>query len=105
MIMAGLKQSIFNDNPVSFWTFDLDQNLVNGDQIIDEIGNANPMICQDDVNGTNYTLEAQSLNLLETSDQASIRIAENQKVNGLWLNQYFEVVNTTSYNFPNHELP
>lgn len=98
--MAGLKQSILNDQPISFWTFDFDQNLVNGDVIIDEIGNANPMICQNDVNGANYELETQSLNDLEHADQYALAVAANQKVGGFWLNQFFEVVHTTAYDFP-----
>lgn len=98
--MAGLKQSILNDQPISFWTFDFDQNLVNGDVIIDEIGNANPMICQNDVNGANYELETQSLNDLEHADQFALAVAANQKVGGFWLNQFFEVVHTTAYDFP-----
>lgn len=99
--MAGLKQSILNDQPISFWTFDFDQNLVNGDVIIDEIGNANPMICQNDANGANYELETQSLNDLEHADQFALAVAANQKVGGFWLNQFFEVVHTTAYDFPN----
>lgn len=99
--MAGLKQTILNDQPVSFWTFDFDQKFVNGDLIIDEIGNANPMVCQNDVNGANYELEQQSLNEIEHADQYAISIAANQKVDGLWLNQFFEAVHTTAYDFPN----
>lgn len=98
--MAGLKESILQDQPVSFWTFDFDQNFINGDLIIDEIGNANPMVCQNDVNGANYELEQQSLNEIEHADQYAIAIAKNQKVDGLWLNQFFEAVHTTAYDFP-----
>ena len=41
--MASYKQTIFNDNPVSFHTFDLDSQLFHDRKIIDEQGNINPM--------------------------------------------------------------
>lgn len=100
--MTGLKETIFQDQPVSFWTFDLDVAQVNGDQFIDEIGNANPMIAQNDVNGSNYWLEQKSLNLIETADQYAVSIAKDQKVNGNWLEQFFEVPHTSAYDFPNN---
>lgn len=98
--MAGLKQTILDDIPVSFWTFDFDVEGLNNDQIIDEVGNANPMICQNDVNGKNYELEQQGLNELEPQDQYAVAIARDQNLNGFWLEQYFEVVDSSSYDFP-----
>lgn len=98
--MTGLKQTILNDQPVSFWSFDFDRNLINNDQIIDEIGNQNPILCQNDPLGVNYQLEQQSLNEIEHADQFAISIAKNQKIGNNWLNQYLEAPHTPSYEFP-----
>ncbi len=98
--MAGLKQSQINDIPVAYWTFDFDRTGLNGNLLIDEIGNKNPMIVNSDTAGDNYWLEQQSLNPLELADQYSLSIALDQKVNGDWREQFFEVVHTTDFDFP-----
>lgn len=98
--MAGLKSTQLSDVPVAFWTFDSDRTGLNGNQIVDEIGNGNPMIVNSDINGDNYFLERQSLNEIETADQHAMSVAINQKVGGNWLEQYFEVVHTTAFDFP-----
>jgi len=98
--MAGLKASQLNDNPVAFWTFDFDRVGMNGNLIIDEIGNRNPMIINSDLAGDNYWLQRQSLNEIETADQYSMSIAINQKVDNHWREQFFEVVHTNQFEFP-----
>jgi len=95
--MSGLKQTTFGDAPVSFWTFDFD--TVGSGFIIDEINNQNPMIVQSDINGDNYKFST-SLNELEPSAQQAVSIAEDGKTVFGYLNQYFEVPHTSSYDFP-----
>lgn len=98
--MAGLKASQLNDSPVAFWTFDFDRTGLNGNLIIDEIGNRNPMIVNSDTAGDNYWLERQSLNEIETADQYAMSVALDQKVDGEWREQFFEVVHSTDFDFP-----
>lgn len=100
--MAGLKSTQLSDTPVAFWTFDTDQTGLNGNQIVDEIGNGNPMIVNSDLRGDNYLLEQQSLNPIETADQHALTVANGDKndTHNDWLTQYFEVVHTTAFDFP-----
>lgn len=98
--MSGYKQTIFSDAPISFWSFDFDSINATGGFIIDEINNQNPMIIQSDINGDNFTF-TESLNLLETSGQSSISIAADGKHPTFgYMNQYFEVIHTSTYDFP-----
>lgn len=98
--MAGLKQSQINDLPVAYWTFDFDQTGLNGNLLIDEIGNKNPMIVNSDTAGDNYWLEQQSLNPLELADQFALSVALDQKVDDHWREQFFEVVHSVDFDFP-----
>lgn len=98
--MAGLKLTQLNDVPVAFWTFDYDRTGLNGNAILDEIGNKNPMVVHSDTAGDNYWLERQSLNSLEVSDQYAMSVAVDQKVDNHWREQFFEVVHSNEFEFP-----
>ncbi|HHA18330.1 MAG TPA: hypothetical protein ENK70_01320, partial [Methylophaga sp.] len=96
--MPGLKQTIFNDKPKTFWSFDHDNGGGDDDGIVlDEIDNLNPLA----IAGENYLLAQQSLNDLELIDQASVRVAKDEKLNGQWSNFWLEAQHSTSYFFPN----
>ena len=96
--MPGLKERIFSDSPAAFWSFDEDRAGLEGNQIIDEINNANPLV----INGSKYLLEQLSLNDLEVADQYSIRIANDGYSDTDWsdYNTFFECVNSTAFSFP-----
>lgn len=98
--MTGLKQTQLNDEPKAFWTFDYDRTGLNGNLIIDEIGNISPMIVNSDIAGDNYWLEQLSLNELEPSDQFALSVAKDDKVDGQWREQFFEVVHNNQFEFP-----
>jgi len=93
--MSTFKQTILNDEPISFWTFDLDSQPLHNHNIIDEILNTNPLVSY----GDNYRLEYQSLNDLETVNQYSIIFAENEKYNGDWSKAYLEAIHSSDYEF------
>jgi hypothetical protein len=78
--MANYKNSVLHDNPITFWTFDYDQQTLPANEIIDEIGNTNPLY----VAGTNYLMRQQALNHLEVTDQYCISINKEEKTGGLW---------------------
>ena len=99
--MTGLKQTQLDDDPKAFWTFDYDRNGLNGNQIVDEMGNISPMIVHSDIAGDNYWLEQLSLNELEPSDQYALSVAKDDKVGSVWLEQYFEVVHNNQFDFTN----
>jgi len=92
--MAGLKETIIFDNPISYWTFDFDRQD-SSEEIIDEIDNTNPLL----IHGENYFLEQPSLNTIETSDGYSIDIAKNGQLGGVFANTFLEAQHTISYNF------
>lgn len=98
--MAGLKTTQLNDIPVAFWTFDFDRANLNGNMILDEIGNKNPMVVHSDTAGDNYWLEMQSLNPIETADQYAMTVAMSQKIDDHWREQFFEVVHSNEFDFP-----
>jgi len=99
--MAGYKTTVKQDNPVSFHTFDLDSNALHGGMVIDEMNsNKNPMW----IVGGNYELEYPSLNELEPSEQASIRIAELQKPNGSWVPMFANIPHSSDYNLEEFSL-
>lgn len=78
--MSNYKSNVLNDEPVTFWTFDFDQQVLVGNEIIDEIGNTNPLF----VAGTNYAMRKRALNDLEITDQYAISISPIEKANGTW---------------------
>lgn len=93
--MSGYKNTVKNDNPVSFHTFDLDSQALHINQIIDEVNsNGNPMY----TSGSNYRLEYISQNPLETSNQASILFAENGKLDGAWSPVWCNIPHSSDYN-------
>jgi len=97
--MPGLKQTIFNDKPKTFWSFDHDNGGGDDDGIVlDEIDNLNPLSI---MGGGNYLLDQLSLNDLEVSDQASLRVAKDEKLNGEWTNFWLEAQHSNSWYFPN----
>lgn len=98
--MAGLKASQLSDNPVAFWTFEFDRTGFTGNLLTDEIGNQSPMIVNSDMAGDNYWLERQSLNEIETADQYAMSVALDQKIDDHWRSQFFEVVHTNRFEFP-----
>ena len=99
--MAGYKSTVKQDNPVSFHTFDLDSDALHGGMIIDEMnGNKNPMYTV----GTNYRLEYQSLNPIETTDQSSIFIAEESKPNGNYSPVFANIAHNEDYNLEEWSL-
>lgn len=93
--MSGYKESVINDNPVAFWTFDHD--LANASTVFDEMGNQNPLT----IYGTDYRLEAPSLNDLEVTDQHSIIFAELGKTQAGWNNTYLSAPHSASFGFSN----
>ena len=97
--MAGLKETIFSDGPVAFWSFDEDRAGFEGNQILDEINNQNPMV----IHGDKYDLEQQGLNLIELSDQYSLKVAKDgyASTNYTNWNTFFETIHSTAFNFPN----
>lgn len=98
--MAGLKNTILMDDPVAFWSFDNDIPGLEGNSLIDEIDNMNPMIIQ----GTKYDLRQQSLNDLELVDQYSIKFAKDGLAETDWSDYATgtEVIHTTAFDFPNN---
>ena len=78
--MSTYKNNVLHDNPITFWTFDFDNQILPSNEIIDEIGNANPLF----VSGTNFEMRQLSLNDLEVTDQYSISLAKEEKVGGSW---------------------
>jgi hypothetical protein len=100
--MAGLKETMFSDGPVAFWSFDEDLAGFEGNQILDELNNANPLVIHS-ANTDHYLLEQLSLNDLEVTDQHSIRIAQNGKYDTNWSDYatFFECIHTTAFDFPN----
>lgn len=95
--MAGLKQTIFDDNPVAFWSFDEDRAGLEGNQILDEMQNANPLI----IHGTKYALETTSLNDIEIADQYALTVAADGCIEDNWgdYNTHFECIHTVDFNF------
>lgn len=92
--MANYKNTVFNDLPTSFWTFDYDTtaNALENNVLLDEISDNNMIIF-----GPNYSLEHRSLNDVEVNDQWSMRVAENQKWMGDWSPTYFSVADSPDY--------
>jgi len=90
--MAGYKQAVLDDKPVSFWTFDYDEAVVST-TIIDEISNKNPML----IHGANFALEKPSLNKVEMADQYSAWLSPNHSY--VYENAYFSAPHTVDYNF------
>ena len=95
--MPGLKQTIFNDHPVTFWSFDHDVQGDDGGVVLDEIDNLNPLTI---MGYPNYLLSQQGLNDLELIDQASLRVAKDQQLDGEWREFWLEAPHTNSYYFP-----
>ncbi len=92
--MSNYKTNVLNDNPITFWTFDYDNTVLVGNEIIDEVGNNNPLYTI----GTNFDLQQVSLNDLEVSDQHSISIAkEGYQIGGT-------VVNSTTLEAPHSSI-
>jgi hypothetical protein len=96
--MAGLKETQFSDSPVAFWTFDEDRAGFEGNQILDEINNQNPLV----IHGEKYDLEQQGLNPIELTDQYSLKVAKDgyAETNYTDYNTFFEGVHSTAFNFP-----
>lgn len=94
--MPGLKQSQLNAVPSAFWTFDSDRTGLNGNAIVDEQGNQNPLV----VNGDDYLLEQISLNPIEVVDQYACTVGWQQLVDGGWPECHFEAAHSSSFNFP-----
>lgn len=95
--MAGLKETIFNDNPIVFWSFDEDRAGFDNGQILDEMNNQHPLT----IHGTKYTLEGASLNDIEPNGQYSVRLAEDGCSESDWsdYNTYFSCPHTTAFDF------
>jgi len=99
--MAGYKTTVINANPVSFHTFDYDSQILHSGMIFDEMNsNKNPMY----TNGLNYELEYVSMNQMETSDQASILFARNQKYGGYWSPVWMNIPHSSDYNLSEWSL-
>lgn len=112
--MSGYKQTVFNDDCVSFHTFDgdtysLPTYTLNASPltIIDERENQNPAILhiQSDSGPHGYRMGLDSLVKLEPQDQSSICFGYygNQSAhpdNG-WVKAYLEIPHSTAYSFPN----
>lgn len=94
--MPGFKQTQLNAVPSAYWTFDSDRTGLNGNAIVDEQGNQNPLV----VNGDDYLLEQTSLNDIEVSDQYSVTLGWQQKIDGGWPECHFECPHSTAFNFP-----